>query len=196
MVHGLFCWVVEHSWSLWHWDAPHSKLIPGKPQINHFFFECCSGRCFKSFIISSDLYNYLVPAAPFTTSLSFRFFDSGIAGDRVSFSSMRKVAEAFGNEFPQFNDQDRLKRTIGGPSCLADWVGTIGRSWGFPHASQECQDLKKTLMSMEGGSRKPGLGSLFVVFIYRLDDDWTHFFESARERIVIGYDRKGSIDAR
>jgi len=54
-----------------------------------------------------------------------RFFDSGIAGDRVSFSSMRKVAEAFGNEFPQFNDQ-------------------------------ECQDLKKTLMSMEGGSRKPG----------------------------------------
>ena len=64
----------------------------------------------------------------------------------------------------------------------------------IPHASQECQDLKKTLMSMEGGSRKPGSGSLFVVFIYRLDS--THFFESARERIVIGYDRKGSIDAR
>lgn len=143
MVHGLFCWVVEHSWSLWHWDAPHSKLIPGKPQINDFFFECCSGRCFKSFIISSDLYNYLVPAAPFTTSLSFRFFDSGIAGDRVSFSSMRKVAEAFGNEFPQFNDQDRLKRTIGGPSCLAEWVGTIGRSWGFPKHARSAKTWRK-----------------------------------------------------
>lgn len=165
MVHGLFRWVVEHSWSLWHWDAPHSKLIPGTPQINQFFFECCSGRCFKRLKTSSDLYNYWFQPPLSRRHYLSRFFDSGIAGDRVSFSSMRKVAEAFGNEFPQFNDQDRLKRTIGGPSCLAEWVGTIGRSWGFPQTSQECQDLKKTLMSMEGGSRKPGSGTLFVVFI-------------------------------
>ncbi|CAK9017109.1 unnamed protein product [Durusdinium trenchii] len=43
----------------------------------------------------------------------------------ISFSVMSRVAEAFGDEFPHFNDK-------------------------------ECNDLKTTLMKMEGGSRKPG----------------------------------------
>ena len=59
---------------------------------------------------------------PLSLSLSFRFFDSGLAGDRVSFSSMRKAAEAFGNEFPQFNDQERFH--------LPETRKPVHRPWG------------------------------------------------------------------
>ena len=130
------------------------------------FSLCCSGRCFKRLKISSDLYNYWFQPPLSRRHYLSRFFDSGIAGDRVSFSSMRKVAEAFGNEFPQFNDQDRLKRTIGGPSCLAEWVGDYWEVMRIPPNIPGVPRLEENLMSMEGGSRKPGSGSLFVVFIF------------------------------